>query len=101
MCSEDTTLAAMNDGWFVFSTANQHGDTAADARLFAAARELLAELTKARAYIKQNLDSFVETAVNQQTGLIEDPQDRLFAESDQDLLNGIDAAIAKATGSAA
>lgn len=73
----------------------------ANARLIAAAPELLAELKNARAYIQEHHDSFVETATNLATGLIKDPEDVLIAEASQDLLNGIDAALAKSTGGAA
>lgn len=62
--------------------------------------ELLAALKAARQFIKEHHDSFVETATSPITGLIEDAQDLLFAEADQDLLNSIDAAVAKATGAA-
>ena len=59
--------------------------------------ELLAELKKVREVIAAWNQAFVETVTNQSTGLIDDPEDILIAEADQDLLNGIDAAIAKAT----
>jgi hypothetical protein len=61
--------------------------------------ELLAELKKVREVIAAWNQAFVETVTNQSTGLIDDPEDILTAEADQDLLNGIDAAIAKTTGS--
>ena len=60
--------------------------------------ELLAELKKVREVIAAWNQAFVETVTNQSTGLIDDPEDILTAEADQDLLNGIDAAIAKTTG---
>lgn len=63
----------------------------------AAAPELLAELRRAREYISEHHNSFVEGVTSPKSGLIEDPQDLLFAEANQDLLNGIDAAITKAT----
>jgi len=70
---------------------------AADALLIVAAPDLLEELRRARAYISEHHNSFVEGVTSPVSGLIEDPQDLVFAEANQDLLNGIDAAIAKAT----
>jgi hypothetical protein len=60
--------------------------------------ELLASLQEARAFIALQTASFVETATNPTSGLIEHSGDLLTAESDQDLLNSIDAVITKATG---
>lgn len=70
----------------------------ANARLIAQAPTLLAELKNARAFIQEHHDSFVESCTNLATGLIDDYDDILTAEASQDLLNGIDDAIAKATG---
>jgi len=55
---------------------------------------LLNEIKKVREVIAAWNQAFVETATNRATGLIDDPEDILIAEADQDVLNGIDAAIA-------
>lgn len=68
----------------------------ANARLIAAAPDLLEALKQAREYIAACIHSHAETVTNPTTGLVEDPEDVLAIESDQDLLNGIDAAIARA-----
>ena len=73
----------------------------ANARLIAAAPDLLTELRKARAALKERLDELIESHTNPETGLITDNADLLFIESEQDLINSIEAAIAKTTGSAA
>ena len=50
MCSPDTTVCSVsrtandNRRWWIFSAAETHGDTEADARLIAAAPDLLAAL---------------------------------------------------------
>lgn len=80
----------------VFLTVNDEDE--ANARLIAQAPTLLAELKNARAFIQEHHDSFVESCTNLATGLIDDYDDILTAEASQDLLNGIDDAIAKATG---
>jgi hypothetical protein len=73
---------------------------APDARLIAAAPDLLVELHKARATLNDRLDDLIESHTNPVTGLITDDADLLAIESDQDLINSIDAAIAKATEAA-
>lgn len=79
-------------GAFIANT----GDNKANARLIAAAPTILQELIRAREYIAACIHSHAETVTNPTTGLVEDPEDVLAIESDQDLLNGIDAAIARA-----
>jgi hypothetical protein len=74
--------------------------TEEDARLIAAAPRLLAELTKARAKLKENFEALIQSCSHPKTGLIQDSADLLFIESEQDLINSIDAAIAEATGAA-
>jgi hypothetical protein len=64
----------------------------------AAAPCLLAELRKARAALKEQLDILIQSHACPTTGLITDDTALLVIESDQDLINSIDAAIAKATG---
>ena len=72
----------------------------ANARLIAAAPTILQKLILAREYIAACIQSHAETATNPTTGLVDDPDDVLALEADQDLLNGIDAAIAQATEAA-
>lgn len=60
--------------------------------------DLLNMLKIARGVIAGHSQSFLETVTNPKTGQIEDPAHALLAEADQDLLIGIDAAIAKAEG---
>lgn len=69
----------------------------ANAALLAAAPLLLAELRKARQELAAVVEGFVQAATSPVTGLIDDDEDRLMAEADKQMLNGIDAAIAKAT----
>lgn len=73
----------------------------ANARLIAAAPDLLAQLKIARTELAALHQAFIASSTNPATGVIEDPDDVLTAEADQDMLNGIDAAIAKAEGGAA
>ena len=70
----------------------------ANARLIASAPDLLRELVNARRELAALHQAFIATVTNQATGLIEDQDDILTVEADQDMINGIDAAIAKATG---
>lgn len=72
----------------------------ANSRLIAAAPTILQELIRAREYIAACIQSHAETVTNSTTGLVDDPNDVLALEADQDLLNGIDAAIAHAKGEA-
>ena len=60
--------------------------------------ELVTELRKARAALKERLESLIQSHTCPTTGLITDDTALLVIESDQDLINNIDAAIAKATG---
>jgi methionine synthase I (cobalamin-dependent) len=78
--------------------ANDHSEQRANARLIAAAPDLLTELHKARAALQESLDELIKSHTHPSTGLITDDADLLAIESDQDLINSIDAAIAKATG---
>ena len=73
-------------------------ETRANARLIEAAPCLLAELRKARAALKEQLEILIQSHTCPTTGLITDDTALLVIESDQDLINSIDAAIAKATG---
>jgi hypothetical protein len=72
----------------------------ADAKLIAAAPDLLTELRKARAALKEQLEILIQSHTCPTTGLITDDTALLVIESDQDLINSIDAAIAKATEAA-
>lgn len=80
--------------------ANDHSEQRAYARLIAAAPTILQELIRAREYIAACIQPHAETVTNPTPGLVDDPDDVLALEADQDLLNGIDAAIATATGAA-
>jgi hypothetical protein len=73
----------------------------ANARLIAAAPDLLAELRKARAALKEQLEILIQSHSDPKTGLITDDADLRAIESDQDLINGIDRVIDKAEGGAA
>lgn len=73
---------------------------AENARLIAAAPDLLEALNKARAALKEQLEILIQCHSDPATGLITDDADLLAIESDQDLINSIDAAIAKATEAA-
>jgi hypothetical protein len=75
-------------------------DNPADAKLIAAAPDLLTELRKARAALKEQLEILIQSHTCPTTGLITDDTALLVIESDQDLINSIDAAIAKAKGAA-
>lgn len=44
MATDDTTIAALGDGWWIFSDAPQHGDRGADAAAIAAAPQMLEAL---------------------------------------------------------
>jgi uncharacterized protein YhaN len=61
---------------------------------------LLSELHKARAALQKHLDELIESHTLKYTGLIESPAAQLIIESQQDLINGIDRAIAQAEGHA-
>jgi DNA anti-recombination protein RmuC len=58
--------------------------------------ELVEALRKARATLNERLDDLIESCTNPVTGLITDSADLLAIESDQDLINSIDATLAKA-----
>jgi hypothetical protein len=58
--------------------------------------ELVTELRKARAALKEQLEILIQSHTCPTTGLITDDTDLLAIESDQDLINSIDAALAKA-----
>lgn len=73
----------------------------ADAHLIAAAPDLLAELRKARAALKEQLEILIQSHSDPKTGLITDDADLRAIESDQDLINGIDRVIDQAEGGAA
>ena len=96
-------------GWLVVESDNgdlyvkvEKGSAArkhmANARLIAAAPELLAALRMARESIGDSLQSLIETETNPVTGMVDHEGAILVIESEQDLINQIDAAIAKATG---
>ena len=70
----------------------------ANARLIAAAPELLAALRLARANLSDKLEVMVMSHHNPVTGTVDNAEVALIIEAEQDLLNQIDAAIAKATG---
>ena len=76
---------------------NPDDETKPNANLIAAAPDLLRELDKARAALKEQLEILIQSHTCPTTGLITDDADLLAIESDQDLINSIDAAIAKAT----
>ena len=61
---------------------------------------LLSELHKARAALQEHLDELIESHTLKYTGLIESPAAQLIIESQQDLINGIDRAIAQDEGHA-
>ena len=61
---------------------------------------LLAELHKARAALQEHLDELIKSHTHPDTGLITDDADLLIIESEQDLINSIDRAIAQAEGHA-
>ena len=71
----------------------------ADARLIAAAPDLLKVLRMARAKIAAELQVMVMSHTGPD-GLIDDAAVVLLIEAEQDLVNQIDAAIAKAEGAA-
>lgn len=71
--------------------------TLADARLIAAAPDLLAVLRLARAQLASYLQELVQSEIGQD-GQVHDPDALLVIESEQDLINQIDAAIVKAEG---
>ena len=75
-------------------------ERAARGLLIAAAPSMLNELRKARAALKEHLETLIQTCSDPKTGLIPDSADLLFIESEQDLINGIDRVIAQAEGSA-
>jgi DNA anti-recombination protein RmuC len=58
--------------------------------------ELVTELQKARATLNERLDDLIDSCTDPVTGLICDSADLLAIESDQDLINSIDATLAKA-----
>ena len=58
--------------------------------------ELVTELHKARAALKEQLEILIQSHSDPKTGLITDDTDLLAIESDQDLINSIDATLAKA-----
>ena len=58
--------------------------------------ELVEALRKARATLNERLDDLIESCTCPTTGLITDDTDLLAIESDQDLINSIDATLAKA-----
>ena len=62
--------------------------------------ELLAVLRMARESIGNSLQSLIETETHPVTGMVEHEGALLVIESEQDLLNQIDSAIAKAGGAA-
>ena len=62
--------------------------------------ELLAVLRMARESIGDSLQSLIETETHPVTGMVEHEGALLVIESEQDLLNQIDSAIAKAGGAA-
>ena len=62
--------------------------------------ELLAVLRMARESIGNSLQSLIETETHPVTGMVEHKGALLVIESEQDLLNQIDSAIAKAGGAA-
>ena len=62
--------------------------------------ELLAVLRMARESIGDSLQSLIETETHPVTGMVEHDGALLVIESEQDLLNQIDSAIAKAGGAA-
>ena len=70
----------------------------ANARLIAAAPDLLEQLKIARREIAALSQVYIAMLTNQATGLIDDPDHVLIAQADRDMLNGFDAAIAKAEG---
>ena len=65
-------------------------------RMRDAAPEMLTELRKARAALKEQLDILIQSHTCPTTGLITDDTALLVIESDQDLINSIDATLAKA-----
>ena len=73
----------------------------ANARLIAAAPDLLSELRKARAALKEQLEILIQSHSDPKTGLITDDADLRAIESDQHLINGIDRVIDQAEGGAA
>jgi hypothetical protein len=97
----ETAIQAMNGGATVAVALdfglNNPDMRQANARLIAAAPDLLTELRKARAALKEQLEILIQSHACPTTGLITDDTDLLAIESDQDLINSIDAAIAKAT----
>ena len=62
--------------------------------------ELLAVLRMARESIGDSLQSLIETETHPVTGMVEHEGALLVIESEQDMLNQIDSAIAKAGGAA-
>lgn len=98
--NETIEQATSNSPSVAYVWGDAEGLAESRAHLIASAPELLKELKLVREVIAASNQSFIEGATNNATGLIDDPEDLLIAEADQDLINGIDAVIAKATGSA-
>ena len=61
---------------------------------------LLAELKKAQALIEEHLEELCAGCTNLITGVVDNAEDLMAVEAEQDLLNSIEAAIAKAEGGA-
>lgn len=90
-----------NMGSAIYEDAETCGEAAAELRrLHALNAELLEALKQARDHIATSLQSLIESETNPATGIVDAPAAILLIEADQDLLNGIDATIAKAEGQA-
>ena len=68
--------------------------------LHAQREQLLSEIHKARAALKEQLEVLIQSCSDPKTGLITDDADLRVIESEQDLINSIDRVIARAEGHA-
>lgn len=91
-------FAGRNQYVAITSQQKDPAETEANIDLICAAPDLLAELRKARAALQESLDQLIQSHTDPATGLITDDAGLLAIESNQDLINSIDATIAKATG---
>lgn len=87
-------IATVETGWAEPFESEQQ----ANARLIAAAPDLLMAPKTARRELAAMHQAFIVSVKNQHTGKIDDAEDRAIARADAKILAGIDAVIAKAAG---